>query len=46
MSDIEGDELEFERGQINQKMSCSNCGLAWWDIYELTAAEVEFDLRD
>jgi len=35
--DIEGGSLDFEAGEIAQKISCHNCGEMWTDVYKLVA---------
>jgi hypothetical protein len=35
--DIEGGSMNFEAGEIAQKISCHACGEMWTDIYKLAA---------
>lgn len=35
--DIEGGSMDFEAGEIAQKISCHDCGEMWTDVYRLVA---------
>ena len=34
---IEGGSMDFDAGEIAQRISCHNCGERWTDIYKLAA---------
>lgn len=35
--DIEGGSMNFEAGEIAQRVSCHKCGEVWTDVYKLAA---------
>jgi transposase-like protein len=35
--DIEGGSMDFERGEIAQRISCHKCNEQWTDVYKLVA---------
>jgi hypothetical protein len=35
--DIEGGSMDFEAGEIAQRMSCHECNEQWTDVYKLVA---------
>lgn len=35
--DIEGGSMDFEAGEIAQRISCHACNEHWTDVYKLTA---------
>lgn len=35
--DIEGGSMDFEAGEIAQRISCHDCGERWTDVYKLAA---------
>ena len=35
--DIEGGSMNFESGEIAQRISCHKCNETWTDVYKLTA---------
>jgi formate dehydrogenase maturation protein FdhE len=35
--DIEGGSMDFEAGEIAQRMSCYECNERWTDVYKLAA---------
>lgn len=35
--DIEGGSMNFEAGEIAQRISCHDCGERWTDVYKLAA---------
>ena len=35
--DIEGGSMDFDAGEIAQRISCHNCGERWTDVYKLAA---------
>lgn len=35
--DIEGGSMDFEVGEIAQRISCHECGEMWTDVYKLAA---------
>jgi formate dehydrogenase maturation protein FdhE len=35
--DIEGDSMDFEAGEIAQRISCHECNEQWTDVYKLAA---------
>jgi hypothetical protein len=43
--DLEGvGRIEFDGGAASQRITCGDCGKAWWDIYKLTGIqEIEND---
>jgi hypothetical protein len=34
---IEGGSMDFDAGEIAQRISCHNCGERWTDVYKLAA---------
>jgi transposase-like protein len=36
-SDIEGGSMDFESGEISQRISCHECNDRWTDVYKLAA---------
>ena len=36
-SDIEGGSMDFESGEIAQRISCHECNERWTDVYKLVA---------
>ena len=35
--DIEGGSMDFEAGEITQRISCHECNERWTDVYKLAA---------
>ncbi len=33
--EIEGDDMEFDRGCMEQRIRCHECSKRWWDHYSL-----------